>query len=100
MEPMQREGGRMEPMQGQKGQLERYGALRMWARVLMVVGWLGVVTTAIGTIIWAVEVHGFWRGLGVILIGGPIAIFLATAPIAIAQSMNALADVGDTVRPV
>lgn len=90
----------MEPMQEQKGQLERYGALRMWARVLTIVGWVGVVSTAIGTIILAIEVHGFWRGLGVLLIGGPIAIFFATAPIAVAQSMNALADVGDTVRPL
>jgi len=66
----------------------------------MIVGWLGVISTAIGTIIWAIEFDGFWQGLGVLLIGGPLAIFLATAPIAISQSMNALADVGDTVRPV
>jgi hypothetical protein len=33
----------------------------------------------------------------VLLIGGPVAIFLATLPIAVAQALRALADVGETV---
>ena len=60
-------------------------------------GILGVIMAAIGTIIWAFEVDGFWQTLGVLLLGGPIAIFLATLPIALAQALRALADVGDTV---
>ena len=77
--------------------MTHYGTLRFWARVLTIMGMLGVIMAAIGTIIWAFEVEGFWQTLGVLLIGGPIAIFLATLPIALAQALRALADVGDTV---
>ena len=41
--------------------------------------------------------EGFWQTIGVLLIGGPIALFLATLPIALSQALRALADVGDTV---
>jgi hypothetical protein len=78
--------------------MTHYGTLRMWAAVLTLVGMLGLVLAAIGTVIWAVEVEGFWQTIGVLLIGGPVAIFLATLPIALAQAFRALADVGDTVR--
>ena len=46
---------------------------------------------------WAIEVEGFWETIGVLLIGGTLSIFLATLPIALAQALRALADVGDTV---
>jgi hypothetical protein len=77
--------------------MTHYGTLRFWALVLTIMGILGVIMAAVGTIIWAFEVDGFWQTLGVLLIGGPIAIFLATLPIALAQALRALADVGDTV---
>jgi hypothetical protein len=47
--------------------------------------------------VWAIEVDGFWRTIGVLLIGGPAALFFASLPIALAQALRALADVGDTV---
>jgi len=77
--------------------MTHYGTLRFWALVLSIMGILGVIMAAVGTIIWAFEVDGFWQTIGVLLIGGPIAIFLATLPIALAQALRALADVGDTV---
>jgi hypothetical protein len=77
--------------------MTQYGTLRFWALVLSIMGVLGVIMAAVGTIIWAFEADGFWQTLGVLLIGGPIAIFLATLPIALAQALRALADVGDTV---
>jgi hypothetical protein len=77
--------------------MTHYGTLRLWAAVLTLVGVLGVVFAAIGTVIWAIEVDGFWQTIGVLLIGGPLAIFLATLPIALAQALRAIADVGDTV---
>ena len=77
--------------------MTHYGTLRFWALVLTIMGMLGVIMATIGTIIWAFEVEGFWQTVGVLLIGGPIAIFLATLPIALAQALRALADVGDTV---
>ena len=77
--------------------MTHYGTLRMWAAVLTLVGAFGVVLAAIGTVIWAIEVEGFWQTIGVLLIGGPVAIFFATLPIALSQAMRALADVCDTV---
>ncbi len=77
--------------------MTQYGTLRFWALVLSIMGVLGVIMATIGTVIWAFEVEGFWQTIGVLLIGGPIAIFLATLPIALAQALRALADVGDTV---
>jgi hypothetical protein len=77
--------------------MTQYGTLRLWAAVLQVLGVLGVIAAAAGTVIWAIEVDGFWQTLGVLLIGGPVSLFLATLPIAVAQALRALADVGDTV---
>jgi hypothetical protein len=77
--------------------MTHYGTLRMWAAVLTLVGTVGVVLAGIGTVIWAIEVEGFWQTVGVLLIGGPLSIFLATLPIALSQALRALADVGDTV---
>jgi hypothetical protein len=70
----------------------------MWAAFLSIVGTLAMLSAAVGTIVWAFEVDGFWQTLGILLIGGPVAIFLATLPIALGQALKALADVGDTVR--
>ena len=77
--------------------MTHYGTLRVWAVVLTFFGVLSVLGVAAGTIVWAIEVDGFWRTLGVLLIGGPVSIFLATLPIAVAQALRALADVGETV---
>jgi uncharacterized membrane protein YccF (DUF307 family) len=77
--------------------MTQYGTLRAWAFVSTLVGVFGMFAAAIGAVVWAFEVDGFWRTIGVLLIGLPAAIFIATLPIALAQAMRALADVGDTV---
>ena len=77
--------------------MTHYGTLRAWAFIATLVGIFGMIAAAVGSIVWAFEVEGFWQTLGVILIGGPVSIFLATLPIALAQAMRAIADVGDTV---
>jgi hypothetical protein len=78
--------------------MTHYGTLRLWAALLTLIGVLAMLLAAIGTVVWAIEVDGFWQTLGVLLIGGPVTIFLATLPIALSQALRALADVGDTVR--
>jgi hypothetical protein len=80
--------------------MTRYGTLRMWSMVVAAIGVIGVVLTVIATIAWAVEVEGFWATLGVIVLGAPIALLLATWPFALSQMMRALADVGDAVSGV
>ena len=77
--------------------MTQFGTLRVWAALLTFVGVLGMIAAVAGTIVWAFEVDGFWQTIGVLLIGGPISVFLATLPIAVAQAMRAIADVGDTV---
>jgi FAD/FMN-containing dehydrogenase len=78
--------------------MTHYGTLRLWAAFLTILGVLGLISAGVGTIVWAFEVDGFWQTLGVLLIGGPVAIFLATLPIALGQALRAIADVGDTVH--
>ena len=77
--------------------MTHYGTLRLWAVLLTFVGVLAMFGAMIGAIVWAFEVEGFWQTIGVLLIGLPVAVFLATLPIALAQAMRAIADVGDTV---
>ena len=77
--------------------MTHYGTLRAWAFIATLVGVFGMIAAAIGAIVWAFEVEGFWQTLGVLLIGLPVSIFIATIPIALGQAMRAIADVGDTV---
>jgi hypothetical protein len=77
--------------------MTQYGTLRAWAFIATLVGIFGMIAAAIGAVVWAFEVDGFWQTIGVLLIGLPVAIFVATLPIALAQAMRALADVGDTL---
>jgi hypothetical protein len=77
--------------------MTQYGTLRVWAALLTFIGVLGMIAATAGTIVWAFEVDGFWQTLGVLLIGGPVSVFVATLPIALSQALRAIADVGDTV---
>ena len=60
-------------------------------------GVFGMIVALVGSIVWAFEADGFWQTIGVLLIGLPVSVFIATLPIALAQAMRAIADVGDTV---
>ena len=77
--------------------MTHYGTLRAWAFIATLVGVFAMIAAAIGAIVMAFEADGFWQTLGVLLIGLPVAVFIATLPIALAQAMRAIADVGDTV---
>jgi hypothetical protein len=77
--------------------MTRYGTLRVWAALLSFVGVLAMIAAAVGTVVWAFEVDGFWQVFGVLLFGGAISVFLAVVPLALAQGLRAVADVGETV---
>ena len=77
--------------------MTQYGTLRLWAVFLTFIGVLSMLAAAAGTILLAIEVEGFWLTIGVLLLGGPASVFFASLPIALAQALRALADVGDTV---
>lgn len=79
--------------------MTQYGTLRTWAVVLKLAGFVMVVLTLFGVVVWAFEVEGFWQTLGVIFIGAPVAIFVSTWGIALGQALTAIADIGDAVRP-
>ena len=78
--------------------MTHYGTLRTWAALLKVIGALLVIAAIIGTIVAAVDASGVARTLAILLIGIPLSVFLATLPIAFAQMMTAIADMGDTLR--
>jgi len=75
----------------------RYNTLRSWAQFLIVFGFLSLVLAGIGVIAWAVDVDGFWATVGVIFLGAPLVLFLASWPIAVGELMRAIADIGDKV---
>ena len=77
--------------------MTNYATLRTWSFALVVIGVVSLILVGISAIIWAVEAEGFWPTLGVIFIGTPIALFLASWPIALGQMMRAVADIGDSV---
>ena len=56
-----------------------------------------MILPTIGVISWANDVDGFWATTGVIFIGAPIVLLLASWPIALGQALGAIADVGDSV---
>jgi flagellar motor component MotA len=75
-----------------------YGALRLWATVLMFIGILGVIFVVIGVIFAVLGAASFWQVLAILLIGGPLAALFASWPIALGQALRALADVAEYVR--
>jgi hypothetical protein len=77
--------------------MTQFGALRVWAAWLSFLGALGTICALGGTIVWAFEVDGFWRTLGVLLFGGAASVVLGVAAMAIAHALRAVADIGDTV---
>jgi len=77
-----------------------YKTLRTWAMLLMLLGVISVVMAAIGVVSLAFAVEGFWDTVGVIFLGAPIALLLASWPIALGQALRALADIGDAVTVV
>lgn len=74
-----------------------YKTLRTWALFLMVIGGVSVISAAFGVISLAIAVDGFWDTIGVIFLGAPIALLLASWPFALGQALRALADIGDRV---
>ena len=75
-----------------------YGALRLWSKVLMFIGILGVIFVVIGVIFAVLGASSFWQVLTILLIGGPLAALFASWPIALGQALRALADVAEYVR--
>ena len=75
-----------------------YGALRLWATVLVVIGVGGVIFVGIGVIFAMIDAPTFGQALIFLLIGGPLALLFASWPIALGQGLRALADVAEYVQ--
>jgi hypothetical protein len=75
-----------------------YGALRLWATVLVVIGVGGVIFVGIGIIFAMIDAPTFGQALVFLLIGAPLALLFASWPIALGQGLRALADVAEYVR--
>lgn len=77
--------------------MSRYKTLRTWSWCLIAVGLVGVVSAGLGVVSWAIAVEGVWETLAVILFGAPVALLLATWPLALGQALRAIADIGDSL---
>jgi hypothetical protein len=77
--------------------VSQYKTLRTWSLILIVLGVLSIISAVIGVIVWADQVDGAASTLAVLLFGGPVAVLLATWPIALGQALRAIADIGDAV---
>jgi cation transport ATPase len=75
--------------------MRQYKLLRTWSVVLTVLGALSLVSTTIGVVWWVASVDGLWKTAAVVVIGAPVALLLATWPVALGQALRALADIGD-----
>ena len=75
-----------------------YGALRLWATVLVVIGVGGVIFVGIGVIFAMIDAPTFGHALVFLLIGAPLALLFASWPFALGQGLRALADVAEYVR--
>ena len=75
-----------------------YGALRLWATVLVVVGVGGVIFVGIGVIFAMIDAPTFGQALVFLLIGAPLALLFASWPIALGQGLRALADIAEYVQ--
>ena len=79
--------------------MSRYKTLRTWAMFLMIFGVVSIISAGFGVFSLAVAVDGFWDTMGVIFLGTPIALLLASWPFAVGQALRAIADIGDAVAP-
>ena len=75
-----------------------YGTLRLWSVVFFVVGIFTLIGAIVGIIVTLFNVDSFWQGLVVLVIGTPVALFLATWPIAFAQLIAAVVSTSDNVE--
>jgi hypothetical protein len=75
-----------------------YGALRLWATVLIFVGVFGVMFAVIRTNFAVIQAETFAQGLATLMIGGPLVALFASWPIALGQGLRATADVAEYVQ--
>lgn len=77
--------------------MAQYGTLRTTAALLTIAGSLAAALAATGTIVWAIEVEGSEATVRILLLGAAATLVLGALPLALAQALRALADVGETV---
>jgi len=72
-----------------------YGALRLWATVLAVIGAVGLVSVGVGVVVAMVNADDGGDAAAILLIAGPIALLFASWPLALGQGLRALAEIGE-----
>jgi hypothetical protein len=74
-----------------------YGALRLWATVLTVIGAIGLLSVGAGIVVAMVNADDGGDAAAILLIAGPIALLFASWPLALGQGLRALAEIGERV---
>ncbi|HEY1330857.1 MAG TPA: hypothetical protein VGH10_05215 [Actinomycetota bacterium] len=77
--------------------MERNELLRLWGVVFSVVGVVAMALAITGVVVEVFRAKDFIEALVVLLIVAPIAVLLATWPLAFAQLLRAVADIADDV---
>ncbi len=75
--------------------MSRYKVLRLWAMVLVVVGFIGLFFALVAAVVGAFAADGFWEGIAALFVGLTLGLFVATWPIALGEALKALANIGD-----
>jgi hypothetical protein len=63
----------------------------------MIIGAVSVIVAGLGVPSLAVAADGFWVTVGVVLLGAPIPVLLASWPFALGRALRAVAGIGDRV---
>ena len=74
-----------------------YGALRLWANVLAVLGAVGLVSVGVGIVVAMANADDGGDAAAILLIAGPVALLFASWPLALGQGLRALAEIGERV---
>lgn len=75
--------------------MRRFRILRTWSVVLTVLAVVSLGAAMAGTVWWAISVDGLWATVAVLAIGIPVGLLVGALPLAMAQALRALADIGE-----
>jgi membrane protein YdbS with pleckstrin-like domain len=75
--------------------MRRYRILRTWSVALTVLAVVSLGAAAAGTIWWAIAADGLWETVAALAIGIPMGLLIGALPLAMAQGLRALADIGE-----
>ena len=75
--------------------MRRYKLLRTWSVVLTIIAFVSLAAASAGIVWRAGAANGAWDTAVVVAIGVPLALLCTALPLALAEALRALADIGE-----